>query len=103
MGHRELKRYNLVIAESEEYLMAMVLARMKSKERPRENKADRKQLNLDRKVVTRRTFLCTAPKLLLASTVAQSTTEAVRSSSASSSNYLAHAPWWKSSSAGLWD
>jgi len=90
-----LKRYMVVVAESEEYLLEEVLARMKSKQRPRENVADRKmlfdgELDLDLHFIFKRTFVCIAPELLAAGTVAQSTTEAQRSSSASSSNYLAH-------------
>lgn len=91
LEHHSLKRYNVVIAESEEYLVDEVLQRMRSKGRPRENRADREELDLDPEFVHKRTFLCEAPKLLVAGTVAQSTTEARRSSSAASSNYLAHA------------
>lgn len=76
LEHRSLKRYNVAIAESEEYLLDEVLQRMRSKERPRENRADREELDLDPKFVYKRTFLCKAPKLLVAGTVAQSTTEA---------------------------
>lgn len=90
-----LKRYNVVIAESEEYLMNEVLLRMASKLRPRENKGERVQVDLYSFAVNfelKRTLLCQAPLLLVGSTVSQSTTEAVRSSSSasSSSSYFAH-------------
>merc|ERR1712039_346580 len=99
---RTLKRYNVVIAESEEYLMEEVLLRMASRQRPRENKDERQELDLkkfDAKFVTKRTFICQAPMLLVAKTVIQSTTEAVRSGASASSllpsnpqsNYFAHA------------
>mmetsp|Transcript_36990 Transcript_36990/g.80771 ORF Transcript_36990/g.80771 Transcript_36990/m.80771 type:complete len:150 (-) Transcript_36990:280-729(-) len=91
LGCRHLKRYNVVIAESEEYLMDQVLVRMASKKRPRENRQEREELDLDVRFVELRTFICEAPKFLMAGTVAQSTTEAVRSTSGASSSYLAHA------------
>jgi len=85
-----LKRYNVIIAESEEYLMDEVLLRMASKRRPRENRLERAELDLAADFVTQRAFLCEAPKLLMAGTVAQSTTEAVRSTSSASASYFAH-------------
>jgi len=87
---RTTKRYNVVISGSEEYLMNEVLSCMKSKHRPPENGSEREELDLDVKFVSRWTFLCESPKLLMASPVVQSTTEAVNSNSASSSHYLAH-------------
>ena len=70
---RKLKRYNVIISESEEYLMNQVLSRMASKMRPRENRVLRDALNLAQKIVDKRTFICEAPKLLIPSTVTQST------------------------------
>lgn len=92
---RTLRRYNVDIAESEEHLMDDVLWRMASKQRPRENKGERVQLDLYGFVANfeiKRSFICEAPLLLVASIVAQSTTEAVRSNSSASSGsgYLAH-------------
>lgn len=89
---RTLKRYNVLISESEEYLMNDVLLRMASKQRPRENRGERQDLDLYSLVVEfeiKRTFICEAPKLLVANSVVQSTTEAVRSS-ASSTSYFVH-------------
>lgn len=57
---------------------------MKSTQRPRENRPEREELELDIKFVHKRTFICEAPRWLMATTVMQSTTEAVRSSSAAS-------------------
>jgi len=79
-----LKRYHVVIAESEEYLMEEVLLSLACRQRPRENKADRLELDFysfDTNFVVKRTFLCTAPSLLFADTVTQSTTEAVQANS----------------------
>jgi len=92
---RDLKRYEVVIAESEEYLMDDVLLRMASRQRPRENRSERLGVDLYSFVVNfhmKRTFICQAPLRLAANTVAQSTTEAVRSTSSASSrpNYFAH-------------
>lgn len=90
-----LKRYNVVIAESEEYLMEEVLQRFASRQRPRENKAERSELDLhgfDANFHVERTFLCKAPSLLFADSVTQSTTEAVKenSGSASRDDYFDH-------------
>ncbi|CAE8686918.1 unnamed protein product [Polarella glacialis] len=90
------KRYNAIIAASEEYLMDQVLMRMASKQRPREHRQERMELELDDwtfKFITKRTLICTAPQLLMASTVVQSTTEAARSSSgpSASASYFVHA------------
>jgi len=85
-----LKRYNVIIAESEEYLMDEILEKMASKQRPRENRSERVELDLDLNFVTKRTFICNAPKPLPASIVTQSTTEAVRSCSSASASYLTH-------------
>eukprot|EP00440_Ansanella_granifera_P017937 gb/GFBE01019480.1/.p1 GENE.gb/GFBE01019480.1/~~gb/GFBE01019480.1/.p1 ORF type:complete len:606 (+),score=83.73 gb/GFBE01019480.1/:1-1818(+) len=88
-----LKRYMVAIAETEEPLMQQVLARMASKQRPREHAAERKQLDVDGLInwfMNKRTFLCTAPQLCAASSVHQSTTEAVRSGASSSAGYYAH-------------
>lgn len=91
-GH-SLKPYKVLISESEEYLMEEVLSRMSSKRRPRENRQDREELDLSIKYIKRRTFICEAPLMLIAGTVAQSTIEAVRSASTSSAsaNYFTHA------------
>jgi len=88
---RELKRYNLIIAASDDYLVDEVLQRLSSKQRPRDNHQERHRVEFLADFVTKRTFLCTVPTMSIASTVAQSTTEAQRSSGASSSNYYAHA------------
>jgi len=88
---RKLKRYNLIIVESDEYLLDEVLHRLSSKRRPRENRQERQKIEFAATFVTKRTFLCLVPTLRVASAVAQSTTEAQRSSGASSSNYYAHA------------
>lgn len=86
---QSLKRYKVLIAESEEHLMDKVLLRMASKQRHRENKGERMEFDLDVKFGTNRTFICLAPMLPIASTVVQSTTEAVpSSSSARSSSWL---------------
>jgi len=90
-----LKRYQVVIAESEEYLMEEVLQHFASRQRPRENKAVRLELDLqtfDANFIVERTFLCTAPSLLFADTVTQSTTEAVQANSGaiSSDGYFDH-------------
>jgi len=85
----------VAIAESEEYLLNDVLLRMASKQRPCENKGDRVELDLYNFVVNfelKRTFICKAPLLLVADTVTQSTSEAVRSNAnaSSSSGYFVH-------------
>jgi len=90
-----LKRYNVVIAASEEYLMDEVLLRMASKKRPRENRAERQELgflNLLASAKIDRTFLhiASSPPLRNRTSVNQSTTEAVRSASSSNPGYLAH-------------
>jgi len=95
LRHRSLKRYNVVIAESEEYLMEEVLQHFSSRQRPRENKAERSELDLhrfDADFHVERTFVCMAPSLLFADTVTQSTTEAVRANSGSTSrdDYFDH-------------
>merc|ERR1711904_288510 len=69
----ELKRYNVVIAESEEYLLDNVLARMVYKQRSRENRGERKELDLGNGFVEKRTFLCEVPMMLSSSAVVQST------------------------------
>jgi hypothetical protein len=102
-----LKRYNVIIAESEEYLMDQVLVRIASKHRPRENKQERVEVDLgsfDTKFIAKRTFICDAPKLIMASTVAQSTTEAVRSneSSSASTNYFVHTRGGNPRRRGAW-
>jgi hypothetical protein len=84
LSARTLKRYHVVIAESEEYLMDEVLSRMSSKKRPRENKAERAEIeskSFYANFVVKRTFIVEAPMFLVANTVVQSTTEAVRSNS----------------------
>ena len=63
-----MKRYNVVIAESEEYLMNDVLLRVASKQRPRENKAEQVVFDLYKFIVNfeiKRTFICKAPMILL--------------------------------------
>ena len=61
LGHRRLKRYQLLITESVEYLMDHVLARMASKSRPRERRGERVEFNVDVcKFVCRRSFICEA-------------------------------------------
>merc|ERR1712061_644348 len=82
---------NVIIAESEEYLMQEILQRLPSKQRPRENRKEREALAFDLDFIVKRTFLCEAPKYLDSKTVAQSTTEAVRSSSSATSTYFTHA------------
>jgi hypothetical protein len=67
-----LKRYNVVIAESEEYLMNDVLLRVASKQRPRENNAEQVVFDLYKFIVNfeiKRTFICEAPMVLLTGTV----------------------------------
>jgi len=85
-----LKRYMVIVAESEEYLMDEVLLRMASRQRPRENRQERVEVDLDdfaQHFVINRTFICQAPRMLQAGTVAQSTTEAYQPDA---SGYLAH-------------
>mmetsp|Transcript_129968 Transcript_129968/g.259268 ORF Transcript_129968/g.259268 Transcript_129968/m.259268 type:complete len:498 (-) Transcript_129968:275-1768(-) len=85
-----LKRYMVIVAESEEYLMDEVLLRMASKQRPRKNRQERVKVDFGsfaQRFVINRTFLCPAPRMLQAGTVAQSTTEACNSDA---SGYLAH-------------
>ena len=65
-----LKRHHVVIAEAEEYLMDEVLSRMASKSHPRENRQERKELDLSITFVSNRTFVFEAPKLLIGSVVA---------------------------------
>lgn len=91
LAGRELKRYSLIIVESDEYLLNEVLFRLSSKQRPRENRKERQRVEFMEAFVTKRTFLCAVPTLGVAEAVAQSTTEAQRSDGASSSNYWAHA------------
>lgn len=77
---KAVKRYNIVIAESEEYLINEVLLRLCSKQRPREHRAERVELDLlgfITKFKVKRTFLCEVRFLSSARSVAQSTTEAV--------------------------
>ena len=50
---RKLKRYNVVIAESEEYIMQEVLLRLAYKQTPRENVEERVEHDLDSKVCKR--------------------------------------------------
>ena len=73
---RELKRYNLIIADADAYLVDEVLLRLSSKQRPREKRQERHKVEFMTTLVTKRTFLCSFFKLKDASTVAQSTTEA---------------------------
>ena len=65
------KRNNVIIAESEEHLMDEVLTRLASKRRPRENKQMRRELDLSPTFDTKRTFVCEAPVLLMANSVAR--------------------------------
>ncbi len=58
---RALKRCNVVVAESLEYLVDEVLLRLAPKHRPRENRRDRQELDLDPALVVKRTFACSAP------------------------------------------
>lgn len=85
-----LKRYKVAIAESLEYLMDEVLVRLSSKQRPREHRCERQEVDLCPRFTIRRTFICDAPRLLQPGTVAQFTTEAVRSSQRSHDDYFAH-------------
>jgi len=91
LGKRKLKRYELLITESVEYLMDQVLTRMASKSRPRERRGERVEFDVDVcQFVIRRSFICQAPQILKSDTVTQSTTEALRSGSSSSHGYWAH-------------
>jgi len=96
---QNLRRYKVLVAESEEHLMDAVLWRMASKQRPRENKGERVELELSLQFVTERTFICEAPRLLIASSVLQSTTEAVRSKASASVQSEAEAAVFPKSSA----
>eukprot|EP00928_Gymnodinium_smaydae_P013546 TRINITY_DN14937_c0_g5_i1.p1 TRINITY_DN14937_c0_g5~~TRINITY_DN14937_c0_g5_i1.p1 ORF type:complete len:441 (-),score=51.27 TRINITY_DN14937_c0_g5_i1:210-1532(-) len=92
LGRRKLKRYQLLITESVEYLMDQVLARMASKSRPREKVDEREEIDV--RVcgfVCKRSFICEAPRLLMSGAVSQSTTEALRSGSSASQSYFAQA------------
>merc|ERR1712014_555875 len=86
----KLNAYQIIIAESEEYLLEEALLRMKSRQRPRENKKQRTELGEFSfgGFRVKRTFLCEASLLCDAKSVAQSTTEVVVG--ASSSSYFAH-------------
>ena len=60
---RELKRYNLITAESEEYLLDEVVLRLSSKQRPRENRQERQKVEFMETFITNRTFLCSLATL----------------------------------------
>merc|ERR1712137_1218342 len=80
----KLKRYNLIIAASDEYLVDELLQRLTSNQRPRENRQERQEVEIVATFITQRTFLCSIPTQSDAATVAQSTTEAQRSTASSS-------------------
>ena len=60
---RELKRYNLIIADSEEYLLDEVVLRLSSKQRPRENRQERQKVEFMETFITKRTLLCSLATL----------------------------------------
>jgi len=92
LANRDLKRYQLLISESVEYLVDEVLARMSKKSRPYARRSEREAIDAHTcRFVHKRTFICKAPNLITSRSVAQSTTEAVRSSSSSSRGYWARA------------
>lgn len=91
LGHRSLKRYQLLIAESMEYLVDEVLARMSKKSRPYARQSEREDIAAHAcTFVYKRSFICEASNRFTSRSVAQSTTEALRSASSSSQGYFVH-------------
>jgi len=79
---RQLKRYNLIVAECFEQLIREVLAGMRARQRPYENIEARTEVDLDVRYVVKRTFIQSARNHIVSGvTQSQSTYEAFRTMS----------------------
>eukprot|EP00931_Biecheleriopsis_adriatica_P039464 TRINITY_DN22569_c0_g1_i1.p1 TRINITY_DN22569_c0_g1~~TRINITY_DN22569_c0_g1_i1.p1 ORF type:complete len:622 (+),score=89.82 TRINITY_DN22569_c0_g1_i1:212-1867(+) len=90
LASHTLKPYQVVITECLESTLAELLQRMRCKDRPQPNKQGRKQLDLSINFVSKRTFICEAPRLLPATGDSQSTTEAVTVCSGGRTGYFSY-------------